>query len=169
MKIALAQINSKVGDLAANEIQHADAIARAVASSAQLLVFPEMSVLGYPPRDLIERHGVVEACEAAVARLAKLVPASMLALVGLPIKSRGRPFANALAMLRGGRVEGYATKQLLPSYDVFDEDRHFTPGPHSVVIDHAGERIAALLCEDFWQAGDARAVRCYPRDPTAPP
>ncbi len=167
MKIALAQINSKVGDLAANEIQHADAIARAVASGAQLVVFPEMSVLGYPPRDLVERHGVVEACEAAVARLAKLVPASMLALVGLPIKSRGRPFANALAMLRGGRVEGYATKQLLPSYDVFDEDRHFTPGPHSVVIDHAGERIAALLCEDFWQASDARAVRCYPRDPIA--
>jgi NAD+ synthase/NAD+ synthase (glutamine-hydrolysing) len=126
-----------------------------------------MSLLGYPPRDLVERHGVADACLAACERLASVVPASMLALVGLPVPARGRPFANAMALLRGGRIEGFAHKQLLPSYDVFDEDRHFTPGSRTTVIEHGGERIAVLLCEDLWQAGDARSVRCYPRDPVA--
>jgi len=167
LKIVLAQINSKIGDLAANEAKHAAAIARASAEGAGLVVFPEMSLLGYPPRDLVERHGVADACLAACERLASMVPASMLALVGLPVPSRGRPFANAMALLRGGRIDGFAHKQLLPSYDVFDEDRHFTPGSRTTVIEHGGERIAVLLCEDLWQAGDARSVRCYPRDPVA--
>ena len=167
MKIALAQLNSTVGDIAGNEAKHAAAIARAAADGVGLVVFPEMSLLGYPPRDLVERHGVAEACLAAAERLARAVPPSMLALVGLPVASRGRPFANAMALLRGGRIEGFAHKQLLPSYDVFDEDRHFTPGAQTLVVDHAGERVAVLLCEDLWQAGDARGARCYPRDPVA--
>ncbi|MFM2164022.1 MAG: hypothetical protein RL325_459 [Planctomycetota bacterium] len=172
MKIALAQINSTIGDLASNEARHAEAIARAAALGAELVVFPEMSLLGYPPRDLVERHGVAEACLAAAERLAARVPATMLALVGLPVAAlpvagQGRPFANALAILRGGRVEGFARKQLLPSYDVFDEDRHFAPGDRTAVFAHAGERIAAMLCEDLWQAGDAREVRQYAADPIA--
>ncbi len=80
MKIVLAQINSKIGDLAANEAKHAAAITRASAEGAGLVVFPEMSLLGYPPRDLVERHGVADACLAACERLASVVPASMLAL-----------------------------------------------------------------------------------------
>jgi len=167
LKIALAQINSTIGDLASNEARHAEAIARAAALGAELVVFPEMSLLGYPPRDLVERHGVAEACLAAAERLAARVPAPMLALVGLPVAAQGRPFANALAILRGGHVEGFARKQLLPSYDVFDEDRHFAPGDRTVVVAHAGERIAAMLCEDLWQAGDAREVRRYAADPVA--
>ena len=174
MKIALAQINSTVGDLAGNEAKHAAAIARALESGAALVVFPEMSLLGYPPRDLVERRGVAEACLAAAERLAASVPAGALVLVGLPVASQvapiargGRPFANALALLRGGRIEGFATKQLLPSYDVFDEDRHYAPGASTTVVEHAGERIAALLCEDLWQAGDARSARHYAHDPVA--
>ncbi len=167
MKIALAQLNSRIGDLAANEASHAAAIARAAELGAELVVFPEMSLLGYPPRDLVERQGVADSCAESLARLATLVPDSMLALVGLPVPSTGRPLANAMALLRGGRVVGFAHKQLLPSYDVFDEDRHFTPGDRTVVVDHAGERVAVLLCEDLWQAGDARGVRRYARDPLA--
>jgi NAD+ synthase (glutamine-hydrolysing) len=165
LKIALAQINSTVGAVAANEARHAAMIARAAELGAELVVFPELSLLGYPPRDLVERHGVAEACLASAERLARLVPASMLVLVGLPVASTGRPFANALALLRGGIVEGLARKQLLPSYDVFDEDRHFTPGGGTTVVGHAGEKVAAVLCEDLWQAGDARVVRRYPTDP----
>jgi len=174
LKIALAQINSTVGDIAGNEAKHAAAIGRALESGAALVVFPEMSLLGYPPRDLVERRGVAEACLAAAERLAASVPAGALVLVGLPVASQatptargGRPFANALALLRGGRIEGFATKQLLPSYDVFDEDRHYAPGASTTVVEHAGERIAALLCEDLWQAGDARSARHYAHDPIA--
>jgi NAD+ synthase (glutamine-hydrolysing) len=167
LKIALAQINSRVGDLARNERLHREAISSARECGAELVLFPELSILGYPPRDLVERHGVAEACAAIAERLARDVPDSMLVLAGLPILAKGRPLRNALAILRGGRIEGFAEKQLLPSYDVFDEDRHFAPGTKTVVIDHRGERIAALLCEDLWQSGDARAIRCYARDPLA--
>ena len=120
MKIALAQLNSKVGDIAKNEALHTDAIARAVREGAELLVFPEMSILGYPPRDLVARHGVVEASLAAVERLAALVPASMLVLVGLPIASRGRPFQNALALLRAGRIECFEAPM-----NIWQDMRHY--------------------------------------------
>ena len=167
MKIALCQINARIGDIARNEARHAEAIARAAAAGAQLAVFPEMSLLGYPPRDLVDRHGVAEACLAAAERLARVVPAGMTALVGIPIRAERRPLANALAILREGRIEGFARKQLLPTYDVFDEDRHFEPGTRSTVVEHAGARVAALLCEDLWQAGDVGACRTYAGDPVA--
>ncbi len=167
MKIALCQINARIGDIARNEARHAEAIARAASAGAQLAVFPEMSLLGYPPRDLVDRHGVAEACLAAAERLARVVPAGMTALVGIPIRAERRPLANALAILREGRIEGFARKQLLPTYDVFDEDRHFEPGTRSTVVEHAGARVAALLCEDLWQAGDVGACRTYAGDPVA--
>jgi NAD+ synthase (glutamine-hydrolysing) len=167
LKIALCQVNARVGDIARNEARHADAILRAAAAGAQLAVFPEMSLLGYPPRDLVERHGVREACMAATERIARIVPAGMTALVGLPIRAERRPLANALAILRDGRIEGFARKQLLPTYDVFDEDRHFEPGTRSTVVEHAGARVAALLCEDLWQAGDVGVCRTYAGDPVA--
>jgi len=167
LKIALCQINARIGDIARNEARHAEAIARAASAGAQLAVFPEMSLLGYPPRDLVDRHGVAEACLAAAERLARVVPAGMTALVGIPIRAERRPLANALAILREGRIEGFARKQLLPTYDVFDEDRHFEPGTRSTVVEHAGARVAALLCEDLWQAGDVGACRTYAGDPVA--
>ncbi len=167
MKIALVQQNPIVGDIARNEARHAEAIVRAAREGADLVLFPEMSLLGYPPRDLVGRHGVVDACLAAAERLARSAPGSLAVLAGLPVVAEGRPFANALALLRGGRVEAFARKQLLPSYDVFDEDRHFEPGASTFVFDHAGERVAALLCEDLWQADDAGRARRYARDPVA--
>jgi NAD+ synthetase len=169
VKVALAQINSTVGDLAGNEAKHASAIASAQAAGASIVLFPEMSLLGYPPRDLVDRAGVVDACLAAATRLAAAVPAEMLAIVGLPVRAprRGRPFQNAMALLRGGSIEGLAAKQLLPTYDVFDEDRHFAPGTRSTVIAHGGRKIGVILCEDLWQAGDAGSIRCYDRDPVA--
>ncbi len=165
MKIALCQINASIGDIAKNAARHADAIAHAAALGAELAVFPELSILGYPPRDLVERSGVVDACAAAVARLAGVVPDNMTALVGLPVLAQRRPFANALAILRGGRLEGLARKQLLPTYDVFDEARHFEEALQTTVLEHVGMRVAALLCEDLWQSNDVGSVRRYERDP----
>lgn len=165
MKIALCQVNSKIGDIAGNETRHAEWIARAVTAGADLAIFPEMSILGYPPRDLVERRGVAEKCQAAVERLARQVPASMTVLVGLPIPATQRPLANALAILRDGRIVGFARKQLLPTYDVFDEERHFERSQQTMVFEHASERVAALLCEDVWQSGDVQARRVYERDP----
>jgi NAD+ synthetase len=110
---------------------------------------------------------VAEHCLAMAEELAKGVPDSMLVLAGLPIRATQRPFRNAVGLLRGGRIEGFAAKQLLPSYDVFDEDRYFEPGERTTVIEHAGERVAVLLCEDLWQAGDAGSLRRYARDPVA--
>ncbi|MEY3143398.1 MAG: Glutamine-dependent synthetase [Planctomycetota bacterium] len=166
MKIVLAQFRTPIGSRDALR-PHLEAIRFARESGAQLVVCPELSLLGYPPRDLLLRKGVAEHCLRMAEELAREVPASMLVLVGLPTRATNRPFHNAVALLRGGRVEGFATKQLLPSYDVFDEDRYFEPGEHTTVVEHAGERVAVLLCEDLWKAGDADDQRRYVRDPVA--
>ena len=166
MKIVLAQFRTQIGSTDALR-PHREAIRTAKEAGAQLVVCPELSLLGYPPRDLLLRKGVAERCLGMAEELAPEVPESMLVLVGLPTRAANRPFHNAVAMLRGGRIEGVATKQLLPSYDVFDEDRYFEPGDRTTVVEHAGERIAILLCEDLWKAGDAGNQRRYARDPVA--
>ena len=166
MKICLAQFRTPIASRESLRL-HRDAIAFAKAEGAQLVVCPELSLLGYPPRDLLLRRGVAEQCLAMAEELAKDVPDSMLVLAGLPVHATHRPYRNAVALLRGGRIDGFAAKQLLPSYDVFDEDRYFEPGERTTVIEHAGERVAVLLCEDLWQAGDAGSLRRYARDPVA--
>jgi NAD+ synthase (glutamine-hydrolysing) len=166
VKICLAQFRTPIASRESLRL-HRDAIAVAKAEGAQLVVCPELSLLGYPPRDLLLRRGVAEQCLAMAEELAKDVPDSMLVLAGLPVHATHRPYRNAVALLRGGRIDGFAAKQLLPSYDVFDEDRYFEPGERTTVIEHAGERVAVLLCEDLWQAGDAGSLRRYARDPVA--
>ena len=168
MRIAAAQIDPTIGDVEGN-LQRIDrAASDAAAAGAEALITPEMALLGYPPRDLVLRHGVAEACERAAAELARRHP-DMLLLVGLPrrVERRGRTLANAIAICRGGRVEGFHDKRLLPTYDVFDEDRWFAPGDHATVIEHAGERLGVLLCEDLWGGADVDACRTYPVDPAA--
>jgi NAD+ synthetase len=166
VKVVLAQFRTSIGSRDALR-PHLEAVRRGRDSGAQLVVCPELSLLGYPPRDILLRRGVAEHCLAMAEELAKGVPDSMLVLAGLPIRATQRPFRNAVALLRGGRIEGFAAKQLLPSYDVFDEDRYFESGERTTVIEHAGERVAVLLCEDLWQAGDAGSLRRYARDPVA--
>jgi NAD+ synthetase len=166
VKVVLAQFRTSIGSRDALR-PHLEAVRRGRDSGAQLVVCPELSLLGYPPRDILLRRGVAEHCLAMAEELAKGVPDSMLVLAGLPIRATQRPFRNAVALLRGGRIEGFAAKQLLPTYDVFDEDRYFEPGERTTVIEHAGERVAVLLCEDLWQAGDAGSLRRYARDPVA--
>jgi NAD+ synthase (glutamine-hydrolysing) len=152
MRIGLAQLNSTVGDLAGNRRKILDAYASLVAQGAELVVFPELIVCGYPPRDLLfKRHFVPDTAEslAQIAAAVGDVPA-LIGTVTPNLTGEGRPFFNAAAFCHRGRVATLATKCLLPTYDVFDEDRYFEPASVPTVIEHAGQRIGVTICEDIW-------------------
>jgi NAD+ synthase (glutamine-hydrolysing) len=170
MRVALAQLNPIVGDIAGNLRLVMEAIDVARADGAELVVFSEMVLLGYPPRDLILRGGVAEACEEA-ARQAAAHAGDIAIVLGHPryincVKSN-RPYANSLSACEGGRVVKVYDKRLLPGYDVFDEDRYFEPGRECGVVELAGRRVGLLICEDLWRAGDVNFVRRYDADPVA--
>ena len=171
MRLAFSQFDATIGDLVAASEAIRDAAAVAVDAGADLLVLPELSILGYPPRDLLLREEVVPACEAAVEALARELP--LPTLVGTPRRVQGgsRPIANSVALCRGGRIEAWHDKILLPTYDVFDEARWFEPGrtPLSFDLETAEgvRRIGVLVCEDLWHAGDVPVARAYPVDPVA--
>jgi len=152
MRLGLAQINSTVGDLAGNSRKILEAYRRLVAQGAELVVFPELIVCGYPPRDLLfKRHFVpdVEAALQAIAAAIGEVPA-VVGTVQRNLSGQGRPFYNAAAFCHRGQVQKLAHKCLLPTYDVFDEDRYFEPATHPTVIEYQGLRIGITICEDIW-------------------
>jgi len=152
MRLGLAQINTTVGDLAGNRRIILDAYAALVARGAELVVFPELAVCGYPPRDLLfKRHFVpdVEASLRLIAAGIGDVPALIGTVETNPTGS-GRPYYNAAAFCHRGRVAASARKCLLPTYDVFDEDRYFEPAVQPTVIVHQGLRIGITICEDIW-------------------
>ena len=168
MKIALAQLNPIVGDIAGNTARMAEAIGRAEAAGAELVVFSELSVVGYPPRDLLRKEGFVAENVAAVESLARQC-GKIAALVGFvrptPVTT-GRPLQNAAALLCNGRVEQVHVKSLLPTYDVFDETRYFEPGANGKVIRLGGLSIGLSICEDLWDAS-ALGRELYGADPIA--
>jgi NAD+ synthase (glutamine-hydrolysing) len=152
MRLGLAQINTTVGDLAGNRRRILDAYASLVDRGAQLVVFPELVVCGYPPRDLLfKRHFVpdVEASLKAIAEAVGEVPA-LVGTVATNSSGTGRPFFNAAAFCHRGRVASTSHKCLLPTYDVFDEDRYFEPAPQPTVLTHGGVRVGVTICEDIW-------------------
>ncbi|UCD76855.1 MAG: NAD+ synthase [Phycisphaerales bacterium] len=172
MRIALAQLNPIVGDVAGNCRLVCEAIEQARRGAADLLVTPEMVLLGYPPRDLLFRQGVVEAAEAAVATVAEYAAGAapqMTVIVGHPRRCRDnvRTIRNSASVLRGGRVEAVYDKRLLPGYDIFDEDRYFDPGSGLCVIEIASRKVGVLICEDLWRAGDVVTERQYPANPAS--
>ena len=169
MRLALSQFDASIGDLVAASEAIRLAAAAAVDADADLLVLPELAILGYPPRDLLLREEVVPACEAAVEALARELP--LPTLIGTPRRVEGgsRPIANSVALCRGGRIEAWHDKILLPTYDVFDEGRWFEPGKTPLAFDldtaEGSRRIGVLVCEDLWHAGDVSVSRTYPVDP----
>jgi NAD+ synthase (glutamine-hydrolysing) len=176
MRIALARFDATVGDIAGNARAIADAAASEAAAGADCVVFPELALCGYPPRDLLQRAGFVAACERALegmaADLAARGAGGAAVLVGSPVRApagSGAPFSNAVSVLRGGRIEGRYLKRLLPDYDVFDEPRHFAPGSAPFVFECAGLRAGVLVCEDLWRAEDAASGgrACSGADPAA--
>lgn len=167
MKLALLQLNPTVGALEAN----AGRIERAVrdAGRVDLCVSPEMSLAGYPPRDLLLQPAFVARTHAVAVRLAEALRGAPPVLVGLPLvnpASEGRPLFNAAALLRDGRLERHFTKALLPTYDVFDEDRYFEPGPAtSGVAEVGGRGVLVSICEDVWNDRDFWQRRRHHHDP----
>ena len=147
MRIALAQINCRVGDVAGNADRLLAAAAAAQAAGADLLVTPELALSGYPPEDLLLRADFLQVCDAALQRLATEAPLPML--VGHPQREQERLY-NSASLLRGGRVEAVYHKHCLPNYAVFDEVRYFTPGAQSLVFTCAGLQCGVLICEDVW-------------------
>lgn len=152
MRLGLAQLNPTVGDLAGNRRKILDAYAALVAQGAELVVFPELIVCGYPPRDLLlKRHFVPDVVDsmAQIAAAIGDVPA-VVGTVELNPTGSGRPFYNAAAFCHRGQIVATARKCLLPTYNVFDEDRYFEPAVEPIVVTHAGQRIGITICEDIW-------------------
>jgi NAD+ synthase (glutamine-hydrolysing) len=157
MRIAIAQLDCVVGDLAGNAERILDAVAEARRGGADLVVTPELSLCGYPPEDLVLRAAFLAACGDALQRLAAQVSGPAV-LVGFPEAAEAKPH-NALAVLKDGKVAAVYRKCELPNYTVFDEQRYFDPRCEPCVIDVAGVRVGLVICEDIWFPGPARKAR----------
>ena len=152
MKLALAQINTTVGDFAGNLALIRKAYARGMADGAELVVAPELAITGYPPRDLLLKSGFIEGNLAALTELAQSVGEVGLVVghVGVNEKHPGRQAVNAVSLLHHGKVAATRTKTLLPTYDVFDEDRYFEPAPDNTPVEFNGRKLGLTICEDVW-------------------
>ncbi|MFZ4693860.1 MAG: NAD+ synthase [Verrucomicrobiia bacterium] len=167
MKVALAQVNTTVGDLSGNEAKILEAYRRGAEAGAEIVVFPELAITGYPPRDLLQRSGFIRENLAVLDRLAATTrEAGMLVgYVGLNEARPGREATNAVALLQGGKVLATRTKTLLPTYDVFDEDRYFEAARENAVVEFNGRKIGLTICEDVWNDEDFWDERRYRRNP----
>ncbi|MGC9453502.1 MAG: NAD+ synthase [Phycisphaerae bacterium] len=166
MRIALAQYNPTVGDIDGNTARMAELIDSAAAEGAALVVFPELSVMGYPPRDLLRKERFLQDADKAVRRLAKhcTKTAAVVGTARANPSTGGRALQNTAVVLADGRVAGVHVKRLLPTYDVFDETRYFQPGDEPTVFELAGRRLGLSVCEDLWDA-DALGRELYGADP----
>lgn len=167
MRIALAQTNPIVGDVIGNVGRIIDLISQARGAGASLVAFPELSVVGYPPRDLLLKPRFVRANVEAVQRIAESC-VGIAALVGFVEPNAdpvGRELRNAAAYCADGKIQAVRYKSLLPTYDVFDERRYFEPGPDVALLRHGGISVGVSICEDLWNDEQVVGRRIYTRDP----
>lgn len=152
MKIALAQINPKIGSFNENFKKAASYIEEAKKQGANLVIFPELSLLGYPPKDLILKNGLIEKQTEVIEELCKFSDEEFGIIVGGLAENRkfGKKFYNSLYCLRAGKIELVSHKMLLPTYDVFDETRYFQPASKVKIWDFMGKKIGLSICEDIW-------------------
>ncbi len=154
LTLALAQVDPRVGDLEGNARLVREHIARARDAGAELVLFPELVLSGYPPEDLLLKEHFLQAAQEALAGLAEETQ-GIVAMVGFP--ERADDVYNALAVLAGGAVHAVYRKTRLPNYGVFDEQRYFQAGDDAVVLDLGTARIGLTVCEDIWTPGHPAA------------
>ena len=175
VRVALGQINPTIGDFDGNRGLIEAAVTDAMRAGADLVVFPELSLSGYPPKDLLERQGFLAAAQNSLRELAAWQAAQGSSgatpgiIVGfpeiLPPDPTGLPIANSAALVEDGRVPAVRRKSLLPTYDVFDEWRYFAPETAPQIVSFRGRRLALSICEDIWNDGDFWPRRLYRDDP----
>jgi len=167
VKIALGQINPTVGYFDSNAAKIIDFSQRAKAAGAGLVLFPELSICGYPPRDLVERRSFVEHNRTAVEQVAKSTAgiAVICGLVTAADASTGKSVMNSAALLKDGSVAFVQSKMLLPTYDVFDEMRNFAPAQSQKLFPLSGKQLALTICEDAWNDKQFWNKRLYTFDP----
>jgi NAD+ synthase (glutamine-hydrolysing) len=160
VSVAVAQINCTVGDLEGNSRRIVDAARRAQQARADILLTPELSLTGYPPEDLLLRRAFYGAVDSALEKLAGMLLQfpELAVIVGHPLAREGQRF-NAASLLRSGRVAGTYCKHDLPNYDVFDEQRYFTPDNRPFVFEAKGTRFGVNICEDTWYPYAPEAAR----------
>ena len=168
MKVALAQINPVIGDFEGNADKILRFVQDALKQKAEVVVFPEMSVCGYPPMDLLDQSSFVEANLKSLRRIQRQAPKGIGIVLGYVDKNRrsvGKALVNAAVLVEDGKILLTQTKTLLPTYDVFDEARYFEPARTREVLPYRGERIGIAICEDIWWESEAAASVRYPVDP----
>jgi NAD+ synthase (glutamine-hydrolysing) len=162
MRIGMLQLNPTVGDITSNTNNIIESVLK---MKADIILTPEMSICGYPPRDLLHYGSFIQACEEAVQRVAQACNEQTV-LVGHPrLESLTGHVRNSVSVLRNGEIIAVADKQLLPSYDVFDEKRYFESGDQICTFELLGEKIGIAICEDFWRGFDSSSAPMYEINP----
>ena len=169
MKIGLLQLNSTIGHYDANFQRLATAYQKAVGEGADFVLAPELFLCGYPPRDLLLRPDFIEANLTALEKTAKQVGSVPLCIgfVDRNPDRPGRPLFNSAAVLQNGKIIWRQNKSLLPTYDVFDEDRYFEPAKSTAPFEFNGRKLGITICEDIWNDEDFWDERRYRRNPAA--
>ena len=167
MKIALAQINPTVGDLTGNEALILAAYRRGVEAGVEMVVFPELAITGYPPRDLLHKSRFIPDNLAVLERLAAATGETglLVGYIGRNEHRPGREATNSVALLQRGKILATRAKMLLPTYDVFDEDRYFEPARENAPVEFNGRKIGLTICEDVWNDEAFWDERRYLRNP----
>ncbi len=166
MKIALAQLNYHIGNFENNALKIKESVCRAKEKSADLIIFAELCVCGYPPRDFLEFNDFIERCDKAVNLIAKECH-GIAAIVGMPTfnhNKKGKKLYNSAVFITEGKVSAVRHKSLLPNYDVFDEYRYFEQNKDFRLVEYKGYKIALTICEDIWNIEDMQLYTVCPMD-----
>ncbi len=169
MRIALCQINPIVGDFEHNAALIRKASDTAKESGCTLAVFPELALLGYPPKDLLERPSFIKENLRRLNKLASEIRGLHILVGYVDVNPRpiGKPLLNSAALIGEGRILATGGKRLLPAYDVFDETRYFEPASKSLLLEFGGKRLGVTVCEDIWNMGDIEGMPRYEVDPVS--